>query len=134
MLSADELIRYNRHLILPGFGKEAQEKLKASRVLVIGAGGLGCPVLQYLAAAGIGTIGIVDSDLVDVSNLQRQILYNTDDIGKSKAETAAKKLALLNPHLTFKTYNLKFSPENALDIMSSYDVVVDGSDNFATRY
>ncbi|HXA02444.1 MAG TPA: molybdopterin-synthase adenylyltransferase MoeB [Cytophagaceae bacterium] len=134
MLSKDELIRYNRHLILPGFGKEAQEKLKSSRVLVIGAGGLGCPVLQYLTAAGVGTIGILDFDVVDESNLQRQVLYNTEDIGKSKAETAAKKLALQNPHLIFKTYNLELSKDNSLEIIGSYDLIVDGSDNFATRY
>jgi sulfur-carrier protein adenylyltransferase/sulfurtransferase len=134
MLSKDELIRYNRHLILPGFGKEAQEKLKSSRVLVIGAGGLGCPVLQYLTAAGVGTIGILDFDVVDESNLQRQVLYNTENIGKSKAEIATKKLTLQNPHLKFIIHNLKFSPENALEIIGSYDLIVDGSDNFATRY
>jgi sulfur-carrier protein adenylyltransferase/sulfurtransferase len=134
MLSPDELIRYNRHLILPGFGRDAQEKLKSSRVLVIGAGGLGCPVLQYLTAAGVGTIGILDFDIVNVSNLQRQVLYNTEDIGKSKAETAAKKLTLQNPHLKFIIHNSKLSPQNALEIIGPYDLIVDGSDNFATRY
>jgi sulfur-carrier protein adenylyltransferase/sulfurtransferase len=134
MLNKEELIRYNRHLILPGFGKDAQEKLKASRVLVIGAGGLGCPVLQYLTAAGVGTIGILDFDVVEESNLQRQVLFNVEDIGSSKAETASRKLALQNPHLEFKINNLKLSVENALNIISPYDLVVDGSDNFATRY
>jgi len=134
MLNKDELIRYNRHLILPGFGKDAQEKLKSSRVLIIGAGGLGCPVLQYLTAAGVGTIGILDFDVVHESNLQRQVLFNVEDIGKSKAETAAKKLTLQNPHLKFIIHNLKFSSENALEIIGSYDLIIDGSDNFATRY
>jgi sulfur-carrier protein adenylyltransferase/sulfurtransferase len=134
MLSPEELKRYNRHLILPEIGKEGQEKLKAAKVLIIGAGGLGCPVLLYLTAAGVGTLGIVDFDVVDESNLQRQILFNTDDIGKPKTETAAKKLALLNPHSKFKIQNLKLTSENALEIFREYDIVVDGSDNFPTRY
>jgi molybdopterin/thiamine biosynthesis adenylyltransferase/rhodanese-related sulfurtransferase len=134
MLSPEEIKRYNRHLILSEIGKEGQEKLKAAKVLVIGAGGLGCPVLLYLTAAGVGTIGILDFDIVDESNLQRQILFNTDDIGKSKAETAAKKLALLNPHLKLNIQNLKLTVGNVFEIFEGYDIIVDGSDNFPTRY
>lgn len=134
MFSSEELKRYNRHLILPGFGREGQEKLKSARVLVIGAGGLGCPVLQYLAAAGVGTIGIIDFDVVDESNLQRQVLYSVSDIGKSKAETAAHKLIALNPNITVNTHNTRLDKDNALKIFRNYDVVIDGSDNFTTRY
>jgi sulfur-carrier protein adenylyltransferase/sulfurtransferase len=134
MLTPEEIKRYNRHLILSEIGKEGQEKLKAAKVLVVGAGGLGCPVLQYLTAAGVGTIGILDYDVVDESNLQRQVLFNTDDIGKSKAETAAKKLALLNPHIKFNFQTLKLSSENSQQIFKAYDIIVDGSDNFPTRY
>lgn len=133
-MSPEELKRYNRHIILPGFGIEAQEKLKSAKVLVIGAGGLGCPVLQYLAAAGVGTLGIVDFDMVDVSNLQRQVLYTVDDVGRPKAEVAAEKLARLNPFVTLKTHNLKLSTSNVIDVFKEYDLVVDGSDNFPTRY
>jgi molybdopterin/thiamine biosynthesis adenylyltransferase/rhodanese-related sulfurtransferase len=134
MLSSEELKRYNRHIILPEIGMGGQEKLKAAKVLVIGAGGLGCPVLLYLTAAGVGQIGIVDYDVVDESNLQRQVLFNTDDLGKSKAETAGKKLALLNPHSKFKIHNSKLTSQNAIEIFKEYDIVVDGSDNFPTRY
>jgi len=133
-LNNEEKKRYARHLILPEIGLEGQQKLKQAKVLVIGAGGLGCPVLQYLTAAGIGTIGIIDFDKVDESNLQRQILYNTEDIGKYKAEVAKKKLAKQNPHIQLTAITSQLTANNALDIISQYDIVVDGSDNFATRY
>lgn len=133
-LSTQELKRYNRHIILPDFGLESQEKLKQAKVLVIGAGGLGCPILQYLTAAGLGTIGIIDDDVVDESNLQRQVLFSTEDIGKSKAETAKEKLSLQNPHIQFQTYQERLTNGNALNIIKEYEIVVDGSDNFQTRY
>jgi len=133
-LSSEELIRYNRHIILPQFGLEGQQKLKTSRVLVAGCGGLGSPLLLYLAAAGIGTIGIVDFDVVDESNLQRQVLFNGMDIGKSKAKAAAKKIKALNPHTDVHVYNEQLTANNALDIIKGYDVVADGTDNFPTRY
>ncbi len=134
MLSKEEKIQYNRHIILTEIGVEGQNKLASARVLVIGAGGLGCPVLQYLTAAGIGTIGIIDNDVVDKTNLQRQILYTVDDIGKSKAKIASEKLSGLNPFVLFKVYNEKLDRNNALDIFAEYDIIVDGSDNFPTRY
>ena len=134
MLSQEEIKRYSRQIVLPEIGMEGQEKLKNAKVLVIGAGGLGCPVLQYLAAAGIGTIGIVDDDVVDESNLQRQILYVFEDIGLSKAITAAKKLSTQNPNVNYQIWNTRLQKENALDLISQYDLVVDGSDNFPTRY
>ncbi|MEZ5109839.1 MAG: molybdopterin-synthase adenylyltransferase MoeB [Bacteroidia bacterium] len=134
MLSKEEIARYNRHLLLPEIGMEGQQKLKQAKVLVIGAGGLGCPALSYLCAAGAGKIGIVDFDGVDESNLQRQILYSTADIGKSKAIVAAEKLQLQNPHITIIPYQLKLDNNNALAIISEYDFVIDGTDNFATRY
>ena len=134
MLSQEEKNQYHRHIILEEFGQEGQERLKKAKVLVIGAGGLGCPVLQYLTAAGVGTIGIVDFDVVDQSNLQRQILYTTEDIGKPKAEQAAKRLSLLNPFVNFEIHNYKLHKDNAELLFSAYDVIVDGSDNFATRY
>jgi molybdopterin/thiamine biosynthesis adenylyltransferase/rhodanese-related sulfurtransferase len=126
--------RYSRQTILPEVGIEGQAKLTNASVLVVGAGGLGCPVLLYLAAAGVGRIGIIDADKVDVTNLQRQVLYVTADEGKLKAETAAKHLTALNPEINIDVYPVWLSKENALDIFSSYDIVVDGSDNFATRY
>lgn len=129
-----EMNRYSRQIMLPEFGSEGQMKLKNAKVLVIGAGGLGCPVLQYLAASGIGQLGIVDNDQVDVSNLHRQILYNTSDIGFGKASTAAKKLEVLNPFVKTKAYEVRLDPSNAEDIFQGYDLVIDGSDNFATRY
>lgn len=113
---------------------EGQEKLKRAKVLVIGAGGLGCPVLQYLVSAGVGTIGIVDDDVVDKTNLQRQILFSAEDVGKSKVEVASKKLFLLNPHCQLPTADCRLSSANALDIIKDYDLVIDGSDNFPTRY
>ncbi|HEX8548620.1 MAG TPA: ThiF family adenylyltransferase, partial [Cytophagaceae bacterium] len=129
MLSSDELKRYHRHIILPGFGLEAQKKLKEARILVVGAGGLGCPILQYLAAAGIGKIGIIDGDRVEESNLQRQVLFNVDDIGKNKARCAAEKLKLQNPFVELEHFEFMLHKENALNIISKYDLVIDGCDN-----
>jgi adenylyltransferase/sulfurtransferase len=133
-LTKEELKRYSRHIILPDFNIDGQKKLKKASVLIIGAGGLGCPVLQYLTAAGVGHIGIVDFDVVDDSNLQRQILFGIDDIGKSKASTAAKKLSRLNPHVRFTVIEQKITSNNALDIIKPFDIVCDGTDNFPTRY
>ena len=132
--SKEELARYNRHIIIPEFGLAAQQKLKAAKVLVVGSGGLGSPVLLYLAAAGIGTIGIVDFDVVDDSNLQRQVLFGVNEIGKPKVEAAKQRLQALNPHIEFVLYNTQLTSQNALDIMKDYDVVADGTDNFPTRY
>ena len=129
-----EIKRYSRHLILPEVGLDGQRKLKASRVLCIGAGGLGSPVALYLAAAGVGTIGIVDFDVVDFSNLQRQILHGTPDVGRSKLASAKDRLLAINPELNVDTYEVALSSENALDIFKSYDVIADGTDNFPTRY
>ena len=133
-LNTEEIKRYARHLILPEIGIEGQQKLKQAKVLVIGAGGLGCPVLQYLIAAGVGTIGIVDFDRVEESNLQRQILYSTGDIGKYKVEVAKEKLSKQNPFVKIITYCQLLTATNALEIISNYEIIVDGSDNFATRY
>ena len=132
--SKDEAARYARHFALKGFGPAAQEKLKQGRVLVVGAGGLGCPALLYLAAAGVGRIEIMDADKVDVSNLQRQVLYRTQDAGKSKALTAASRLRDLNPQLEVVPIEARFCRDNALERLKGVDVVLDGSDNFATRY
>lgn len=132
--SREELERYSRHLIIPEFNIEGQRKLKAAKVLVIGSGGLGAPLLLYLAAAGVGTIGIVDFDVVDASNLQRQVLFSIDDVGKPKVDAAARRIRSLNPHIEVKTYNTKFTSANALEIIREYDVVADGTDNFPTRY
>lgn len=132
--SKDELARYNRHIIIPEFGMEGQQKLKASKVLVIGSGGLGAPLLMYLAAAGVGTIGIVDFDVVEDSNLQRQVLFGKSDVGRPKAEIAKAKLLDLNPHIEVKVYQEVFTSSNALNILKDYDVVADGTDNFPTRY
>lgn len=126
--------RYSRHFSLSGFGKAGQEKLLKAKVLVIGAGGLGCPVLQYLSAAGVGTIGIVDHDRISLSNLQRQTLYTTAEIGELKAITAAKKLMALNPEITVTAYTEEVTASNAWNLISEYDLVVDATDNFATRY
>ena len=134
MLSKEEITRYSKQLLLPEIGKSGQEKLKNARVLVVGAGRLGCPVLQYLAAAGVGTICIVDFDVVDETNLQRQILYSTNDIGKSKAEIASGKISDLNPFIRVETVNRKLETTNALNLISNYDIIVDCSDNFETRY
>lgn len=133
-LSQEENHQYNRHLILDEIGNEGQLKLKNAKVLVIGAGGLGCPILQYLTAAGVGTIGIIDYDTIDQSNLQRQVLYTHDTIGQFKAEVAATKLSGLNPFVSFEIYLQKLSPEIAVELFSKYDIIVDGTDNFPTRY
>ena len=132
--SKEEQERYNRHLILPQFGLEGQQKLKQAKVLVVGTGGLGSPLLQYLTAAGVGTIGLVDFDVVDRSNLQRQVLYWVEDVGKPKVEAAKKRLQGLNPNVTFITYNTRLTSQNALSILKEYDVIADGTDNFPTRY
>ena len=132
--SKDELERYNRQFILPEFGEEAQTNLKNAKVLVVGAGGLGAPLLLYLTAAGVGTIGIIDDDKVELSNLHRQVLFSTDKIGSVKASEAAIQLKKLNPHVHFKIYNEKLTSENALAILQEYDLVADGTDNFPTRY
>lgn len=132
--SKEELARYDRHIIIPEFGMEAQKKLKAAKVLVIGSGGLGSPMLLYLAAAGVGTIGIVDFDVVDDSNLQRQVLFGVDEVGKLKAEAARDRLEALNPYIDINVHNVMLTSENALSIIRNYDVVADGTDNFQTRY
>jgi len=133
-LAQAELVRYSRHLILPDVGIPGQEKLKAARVLLIGAGGLGSPAALYLAAAGVGTLGLVDFDNVDVTNLQRQILHGTKDVGRPKLVSARERIADVNPHVRLETYETALTSKNALDILSGYDIVVDGTDNFATRY
>ena len=133
-LSSEEFIRYSRHLSLPEVGIKGQTKIKSSKVLVVGAGGLGSPVSLYLAAAGIGTIGMVDFDIVDESNLQRQVLFGMDQIGKSKLKSAKERLKNLNPHTNYILHDTALSSENALDIIKDYDIVVDGTDNFPTRY
>src|SRR5688572_8808609 len=133
-LSAEEVKRYSRHLILPEVGMDGQRKLKQSSVLCIGAGGLGSPAAMYLAAAGIGRLGIVDFDVVDYSNLQRQLLHGTPDVGRSKLASAKDKISALNPHVQVDTYEVALSSENALDLFAPYDVILDGTDNFPTRY
>lgn len=130
----EELSRYARHFVLPDFGIEGQGRLKAGRVLVVGAGGLGSPLLLYLAAAGVGHIGIIDPDVVDLSNLQRQVLYTLADIGQPKAVVARERLLAMNPHIHIDTYVEALTRENALTLIAQYDVVADGTDNFATRY
>lgn len=133
-LSKEEVERYARHIILREIGGPGQQKLKKSRVLVIGAGGLGAPVLIYLAAAGVGTLGIVDDDLVSLSNLQRQIIHSTQTIGDSKVTSAETALLRVNPHVIVEKHELRLNDENAKDLITRYDLVIDGSDNFATRY
>lgn len=133
-LSSEELQRYSRHLTLPEFGQEGQEKLKAASVLLVGAGGLGSPAAMYLAAAGVGRIGLVDFDRVEASNLQRQVLYGTSDVNRPKLEVARARLEDLNPHITIETHDLRLTSDNALDVIADYDVVADGTDNFPTRY
>src|SRR5687767_2889642 len=133
-LTPDEIKRYSRHLIMPEVGMDGQRKLKAGSVLCIGAGGLGSPAAMYLAAAGIGRIGIVDFDVVDFSNLQRQLLHGTSDVGRSKNESAKSRLNDLNPHVQVDTYETLLNSENALDLFKAYDVILDGTDNFPTRY
>ncbi len=134
MLTSEELERYARHIVLREVGGPGQAALKASRVLVIGAGGLGAPALMYLAAAGVGTLGVVDDDTVSLSNLQRQIIHATPDVGRPKVDSAGDRILTLNPHVTLRTHAVRLNAANALDLIGGYDVVVDGSDNFATRY
>ncbi len=134
VLSNDEILRYSRHLIIPEVGMEGQRKLKAARVLAIGAGGLGAPVALYLAAAGVGTLGIVDFDVVDFTNLQRQVIHGTSDVGRSKLVSAEETIREINPNVRVVPYAAKLSSENALEIFRDYDLVVDGTDNFPTRY
>lgn len=133
-LNQEQIKRYTRHILLPEIGVEGQKKLLAAKVLVVGAGGLGCPISLYLAAAGVGTIGLVDFDTVDASNLQRQILFTTEDVGKPKVEVAAKRLKALNPDVTVNTYQVALKSDNIMDILRNYDMIIDGTDNFPTRY
>src|SRR5512147_2450945 len=133
-LGNDEILRYSRHLILPEFGLESQRKLKGASVLIVGAGGLGSPLGLYLAAAGVGRLGIVDFDVVDATNLQRQVLHSTADVGRPKLASARDRIEGLNPHVHVDTYEARFTSANALDIAQDYDLVIDGTDNFPTRY
>ncbi|MBA4138901.1 MAG: molybdopterin-synthase adenylyltransferase MoeB [Segetibacter sp.] len=133
-MQAHDYERYNRQMILPQFGEEGQHKLFNAKILVVGAGGLGCPVLQYLTAAGVGEIGIIDDDIISLSNLHRQILYATDDLNKYKTEVAADKLKRLNPSVTFHVFTESLTNSNAIEIISRFDIVADGTDNFAARY
>lgn len=134
MSVVQEYLRYNRQMMLPEIGDEGQEKLKNAKVLVIGAGGLGCPILQYLVPAGVGTIGIVDFDKIEIHNLHRQILYTENQVGLNKAKTAKETLEVINPLVTIISFEEKLTAENAAQIIQNFDVVVDGCDNFATRY
>jgi len=133
-LSKDEILRYSRHLIMPEVGMEGQQKLKAARVLCIGAGGLGSPLALYLGAAGIGTLGLVDFDVVDYTNLQRQIIHSTADVGRKKLDSAADKLTAINPFLDVQKFDTRLSSENALELFRDFDIIADGTDNFPTRY
>lgn len=133
-LDRDELLRYSRHLILPEVGVEGQRRLKAARVLLVGAGGLGSPLALYLAAAGVGTLGLIDHDVVDVTNLQRQVLHGTSDIGRSKLASAADRMREINPHVKLELHETRLTSANALEILRDYDLVADGTDNFPTRY
>jgi sulfur-carrier protein adenylyltransferase/sulfurtransferase len=133
-LTKDEILRYSRHLIIPEVGIEGQQKLKAAKVLLVGAGGLGAPLGLYLAAAGVGRIGMVDFDVVDFTNLQRQVIHSTADVGRKKLDSAAEKMVGINPHLKLTKHEVALSSDNALDILRDYDMVVDGTDNFPTRY
>ncbi len=133
-LSRDEIRRYGRHLTLAEVGVDGQRRLKAARVLIVGAGGLGCPAALYLAAAGVGTLGLVDDDVVDESNLQRQVAHGTSFVGRPKLESLRARLADLNPHVALETHAVRLARENAMELLARYDVVIDGTDNFATRY
>ena len=133
-LTPEETIRYSRHFQLPEVGKEGQIKLKNSSVLCIGSGGLGSPAIMYLAAAGVGKIGIIDPDTVDTTNLQRQILHSESFIGQPKIHSALHRLKEINPHIEIKTYQQRYAPANAMQISTGYDIIIDGSDNFPTRY
>jgi adenylyltransferase/sulfurtransferase len=133
-LSNDEILRYSRHLIMPEVAMDGQHKLKAARVLCIGTGGLGSPLALYLAAAGVGTLGLVDFDVVDYTNLQRQIIHSTPDVGRKKLDSAAEKLAALNPFVNIRKFETRLSSDNALEIFRDFDIIADGTDNFPTRY
>ena len=133
-LHRDELLRYQRQIDLAGFGMEAQMRLKAARVLCVGLGGLGSPLALYLAAAGVGTLGLIDHDRVDLTNLQRQVLHSTADVGQSKLDSAARQLKALNPHVNIELHRTRLERSNAFEILRGYDVIADGSDNFPTRY
>src|SRR5437667_12248252 len=133
-LSNEEVLRYSRHLIMPEVALDGQKKLKAASVLCIGAGGLGSPLAMYLAAAGVGTIGIVDFDVVDFTNLQRQIIHGTEDVGKSKLQSAKETLKSINPFVKVEGFEAALSSENAMEILKQFDIIVDGTDNFPTRY
>src|SRR5258708_2304582 len=133
-LSKEEILRYSRHLIMPEVGMEGQQKLKAARVLCIGTGGLGSPLALYLTAAGVGTLGLVDFDVVDYTNLQRQIIHSTADVGRKKLDSAADKLTGINPFLNLRTFDMRLSSENALELFRDFDIIADGTDNFPTRY
>jgi molybdopterin/thiamine biosynthesis adenylyltransferase len=134
MLSADELERYARHIVMREVGGPGQNALRNARVLMIGAGGLGAPALMYLAAAGVGTLGVVDDDVVSLSNLQRQIIHTTPEIGRRKVDSAAEQIHLLNPHVLFESHAIRLDAQNAMALIGGYDLVLDGSDNFETRY
>ena len=133
-LSCEEIERYARHLVLREVGGPGQQKLRKSRVLVVGAGGLGAPLLQYLAAAGVGTLGVIDDDVVALSNLQRQVIHGSGDVGRPKVESAQEFIARLNPHVRVETHRARLAADNAQELVAAYDIVADGSDNFATRY
>ncbi|MGB8768118.1 MAG: molybdopterin-synthase adenylyltransferase MoeB, partial [Candidatus Korobacteraceae bacterium] len=133
-LTNDETLRYSRHLILPEVGVEGQLKLKQARVLCIGAGGLGSPVVLYLAAAGVGTLGIVDFDIVDLTNLQRQVLHDTGNVGRKKLDSAAERIAAINPNVAIRKLETRLTSANAMELFRDFDIVVDGTDNFPTRY
>lgn len=133
-VNRDEFKRYNRQMMLPEIGLNGQEKIKASKILVVGAGGLGCPILQHIAAVGVGHIGIIDFDKVELHNLHRQLLYSTEDIGKQKAVVAAEKLGKQNPYSKFIVFNEMLNESNAEEIISQFEIIIDGSDNFSTRY
>src|SRR5881275_1251528 len=133
-LTNEEVLRYSRHLILPDVGIGGQQKLKAGRILLIGAGGLGSPLALYLAAAGVGTLGLVDFDVVDFTNLQRQVIHFTSDVGRPKLESAKEKIAAINPFVDVKTFETRLTSQNALEIFSGFDIIVDGTDNFPTRF
>ena len=133
-LSGDDILRYSRHLLLPGFGAATQQRLRDGRVLVVGAGGLGSPVIIYLAAAGVGTLGIIDNDVVDLTNLQRQIVHGVSDIGRSKVTSATEAVAALNPGVRVVEHDTRLGADNVMQLIAEYDVIVDGVDNFAARF
>ena len=130
----EQITRYSRHILLPEVGGKGQKKLAQAKIFVVGAGGLGSPVALYLAAAGVGTIGLIDSDIVDISNLQRQVLHHTPDVGRSKVQSAKEKIEALNPDVNVETYETRFGQENAIDLIKPYDIVIDGVDNFPAKF